>query len=81
MKAKDRMSKENQLNNFQVGVTEPRRVAVTTLASRVSEEMGTPLGRTVGYSIRLDECFDRDLTKIKFMTEGILVSFKTLKII
>jgi len=36
--------------------------------------MGTPLGSIVGYSIRLDECFDRNTTKVKFMTEGILVS-------
>lgn len=59
--------------NKMIGVTEPRRVAVTTLASRVSEEMGSPLGRTVGYNIRLDECFDRSVTKIKYMTEGILI--------
>ena len=57
----------------QVGVTEPRRVAATTLAARVAEEKGTALGNAVGYSIRFDECFDRDRTKIKYMTEGILV--------
>ena len=27
----------------------------------------------LGCSIRFDECFDRDRTKIKYMTEGILV--------
>lgn len=35
--------------------------------------MGSSLGQLVGYSVRLDECFDRQKTKIKFMTEGILV--------
>jgi ATP-dependent RNA helicase DDX35 len=40
----------------------------------VAEEMGSGLGQLVGYSIRLDECFDRQKTKIKFMTEGILVN-------
>ena len=54
-------------------MTEPRRVAVTTLATRVAEEQNTQLGRRVGYSIRFDECFMRSQTKIKYMTEGILI--------
>ncbi len=56
-----------------IGVTEPRRVAATTLASRVAEEKSCVLGDLVGYSIRFDERFDRARTKIKYMTEGILV--------
>ena len=63
----------NFLFVFQVGITEPRRVAVTTLATRVAEECNTKLGDRVGYSIRFDECFSRDKTKIKYMTEGILL--------
>ena len=63
----------NSLLPLQIGVTEPRRVAVTTLASRVAEEQNTPVGRRVGYSIRFDECFIRNQTKIKYMTEGILI--------
>ena len=58
---------------FQIGVTEPRRVAATTLASRVAEEKSSALGDLVGYSIRFDERFDRSRTRIKYMTEGILV--------
>ncbi len=56
-----------------IGITEPRRVAVTTLAARVAEETKSRLGVEVGYSIRFDECFNREVTKIKFMTEGILI--------
>ncbi|XP_063229909.1 probable ATP-dependent RNA helicase DHX35 [Bacillus rossius redtenbacheri] len=56
-----------------IGVTEPRRVAATTLATRVAEEKGCLLGQVVGYSIRFDECFEPNVTKIKFMTEGILL--------
>nr|CAD7570303.1 unnamed protein product [Timema californicum] len=56
-----------------VGVTEPRRVAATTLAARVATEKGTPLGHVVGYSIRFDDCSDPQHTKIKYMTEGILL--------
>ena len=56
-----------------IGVTEPRRIAVTTLATRVAEECNSILGERVGYSIRFDECFSRTETKIKYMTEGILI--------
>jgi len=56
-----------------IGVTEPRRVAATTLASRVAEEQNCQLGSTVGYSIRFDENFSREMTKIKYLTEGILI--------
>ncbi|XP_069698122.1 probable ATP-dependent RNA helicase DHX35 isoform X2 [Periplaneta americana] len=56
-----------------IGITEPRRVAATSLATRVAEEKGCLLGQTVGYSIRFDDCFDPQQTKIKYMTEGILL--------
>ncbi|KAJ9594469.1 hypothetical protein L9F63_014081, partial [Diploptera punctata] len=56
-----------------IGVTEPRRVAATTLATRVAEEKGCLLGDTVGYCIRFDDRFDPQRTKIKYMTEGILL--------
>ena len=56
-----------------VGVTEPRRVACTSLASRVAEERGSDLGQDVGYSIRFDDCTTPGKTIIKYMTEGILV--------
>merc|ERR1719264_1595969 len=54
-------------------VTEPRRIAVTSLAARVAEEKRVRLGASVGYSIRFDENFSREYTKIKFVTEGILI--------
>lgn len=56
-----------------IGVTEPRRIAAISLATRIAEEMGVPLGGEVGYSIRFEECYDKDSTKIKLMTEGILI--------
>lgn len=48
-----------------VGITEPRRVAATTLATRVAEENGSCLGQIVGYSIRFDDCCQPNVTKIK----------------
>lgn len=56
-----------------IGVTQPRRVAVTTVADRVAEEMGSFVGQTVGFSIRFEDCTDKQLTKIKYMTDGYLV--------
>ncbi|CAH1391643.1 unnamed protein product [Nezara viridula] len=56
-----------------IGITEPRRVAATTLATRVAEEKGSLLGDVVGYSIRFDDCTDPETTKIKYMTEGMLM--------
>nr|CDJ86894.1 DNA RNA helicase and Helicase-associated region and Domain of unknown function DUF1605 domain containing protein [Haemonchus contortus] len=55
-----------------IGITQPRRVAVVTLASRVAEEKETILGQDVGYTVRFDDVTD-DQTKIKFMTDGILL--------
>ncbi|CAG0921664.1 unnamed protein product [Notodromas monacha] len=56
-----------------IAVTQPRRVAATSLAARVAEETGSRLGDVVGYSIRFDDSWTPGRTKIKFMTEGILV--------
>ncbi len=36
----------------QIGVTEPRRIAATSVAARVAEEIGCELGNEVGYQIR-----------------------------
>lgn len=60
-----------------IAITQPRRVAATTLAHRVSREAGTPLGKgkpdgLVGYSVRFDHQVPRG-TKIKFLTEGTLL--------
>lgn len=62
-----------------IAITQPRRVAATTLAHRVSKEAGTPLSQgpgardgLVGYSVRFDHNVPKG-TKIKFLTEGMLL--------
>ncbi|XP_061064063.1 probable ATP-dependent RNA helicase DHX35 isoform X2 [Eubalaena glacialis] len=56
-----------------VGVTQPRRVAAVTVAGRVAEERGAVLGHEVGYCIRFDDCTNPLTTRIKFLTDGMLV--------
>jgi ATP-dependent RNA helicase DDX35 len=55
-----------------VACTQPRRVAATSVAERVAEEMGVPLGTAVGYAVRFDDCCDSS-TRIKYMTDGRLI--------
>lgn len=55
-----------------IGITQPRRLAVINLTRRVSIEMNTSVGVEIGYSIRFEEQISEN-TKIKFMTDGILL--------
>ncbi|PWY83297.1 P-loop containing nucleoside triphosphate hydrolase protein [Aspergillus sclerotioniger CBS 115572] len=51
---------------------QPRRVAATTVAARVAEEMRCKLGEEVGYSIRFEDLTSAS-TRIKFLTDGMLL--------
>jgi len=53
-----------------IGHTQPRRIAASSVATRIAEEMGTPLGPDVGYKIRFNEKVSPG-TRIKLMTDGI----------
>ena len=56
-----------------VGHTQPRRIAASSVATRIAEELGTPLGTDVGYKIRFNEKVSPS-TRIKLMTDGILLA-------
>ena len=56
-----------------IACTQPRKVAAVGVAKRVADEVGCTLGTGVGYAIRLEDCSDPTQTKIKFMTEGVLL--------
>jgi ATP-dependent helicase HrpB len=56
----------------QVVILQPRRLAARLLAARVASERGSQLGREVGYQIRFEHVAGAE-TKIKFVTEGILL--------
>uniref|UniRef100_A0AAV2MNM6 Ubiquitin recognition factor in ER-associated degradation protein 1 n=1 Tax=Knipowitschia caucasica TaxID=637954 RepID=A0AAV2MNM6_KNICA len=54
-----------------IGVTEPRRVAAVSMSQRVATEMNLST-RVVSYQIRYEGNVTSD-TKIKFMTDGVLL--------
>ncbi|KAJ3825464.1 P-loop containing nucleoside triphosphate hydrolase protein [Lentinula raphanica] len=58
--------------NGMIAVTQPRKVAATSLAGRVAAEQNVALGSSVGYSVRFDERFSSQ-TRIKYMTDGMIV--------
>jgi len=60
------------LEQGQVVVLQPRRLATRMLAKRVAEELNVRLGELVGYQIRL-EARCSEATLIRFVTEGILL--------
>ncbi|KAL9949934.1 hypothetical protein ACHAQF_000184 [Verticillium nonalfalfae] len=58
-------------NHGVIGCTQPRRVAAMSVAKRVAEEVGCPLGEEVGYTIRFEDRTS-PATRIKYMTDGML---------
>ncbi|MDJ0886867.1 MAG: ATP-dependent RNA helicase HrpA [Desulfobacterales bacterium] len=56
-----------------IGCTQPRRIAATTVAQRIADELGEPLGASVGYKIRFQDRTRRE-SFIKVMTDGILLA-------
>ncbi|KAG9318354.1 P-loop containing nucleoside triphosphate hydrolase protein [Chiua virens] len=55
-----------------IACTQPRRVAATSVAARVASEVGTLLGEEVGYTIRFEDVSDKEKTRIRYMTDGML---------
>jgi pre-mRNA-splicing factor ATP-dependent RNA helicase DHX16 len=55
-----------------IACTQPRRVAAMSVAKRVSDEMGTVLGKEVGYRIRFEDCTCDD-TVLEYMTDGMML--------
>ncbi|OAF64760.1 G4-resolvase 1 [Intoshia linei] len=54
-------------------IAEPRRIAAISLAVRVSQERDCVLGNLVGYRVRFDQCYDKNITKIIYVTNGLLL--------
>ncbi|WP_133406952.1 ATP-dependent RNA helicase HrpA [Parashewanella tropica] len=56
-----------------IGHTQPRRLAARSVATRIAEEINSPLGETVGFKVRFADAI-KDSSYIKLMTDGILLA-------
>ena len=56
-----------------IGHTQPRRIAASSVAKRIAEELRTPLGEVVGYKVRFQDRLSPNAS-IKLMTDGILLA-------
>src|SRR5689334_24484537 len=56
-----------------IGHTQPRRIAASSVAKRIAQELNTPLGEVVGFKVRFQDRLSRDAS-VKLMTDGILLA-------
>ncbi|HSI24192.1 MAG TPA: ATP-dependent RNA helicase HrpA [Methylotenera sp.] len=56
-----------------IGHTQPRRIAARSVASRIAQELNSPLGEVVGYKVRFNDKLSES-SYIKLMTDGILLA-------
>lgn len=56
-----------------IGHTQPRRIAASSVAKRIAEELQTPLGEVVGYKVRFQDRLSK-AASVKLMTDGILLA-------
>ncbi|WP_457443308.1 ATP-dependent RNA helicase HrpA [Roseateles sp. P5_E4] len=56
-----------------IGHTQPRRIAASSVAKRIAEELKTPLGDVVGYKVRFQDRLTKTAS-VKLMTDGILLA-------
>ncbi|ADN75751.1 ATP-dependent helicase HrpA [Ferrimonas balearica DSM 9799] len=56
-----------------IGHTQPRRLAARAVATRVAEELESPLGQHVGFKVRFADQSSPD-SYVKLMTDGILLA-------
>lgn len=56
-----------------IGHTQPRRIAATSTAKRIAQELNSALGEVVGYKIRFQDKLS-ETASIKLMTDGILLA-------
>ena len=56
-----------------IGHTQPRRIAASSVAKRIAEELTTPLGAVVGFKVRFQDRLQPGAS-VKLMTDGILLA-------
>ncbi len=56
-----------------IGHTQPRRIAASSVARRIAEELNTTPGDVVGFKVRFQDRLGREAS-VKLMTDGILLA-------
>ncbi|WP_423196883.1 MULTISPECIES: ATP-dependent RNA helicase HrpA [unclassified Cupriavidus] len=64
---------EGARNGGLIGHTQPRRIAATSTAKRIAQELGSPAGEHVGYQVRFNDTMSPGAS-VKLMTDGILLA-------
>jgi len=62
-----------ELGRRMIGHTQPRRIAASSVAQRIAQELNTPLGEVVGYKVRFQDRLAPGAS-VKLMTDGILLA-------
>ncbi|XP_068618110.1 ATP-dependent DNA/RNA helicase DHX36-like [Battus philenor] len=65
--------KNNRGANTKIMVTQPRRIAASSLAARVAQERCEKIGNSVGYAVRLERKEERPRASIQYCTTGVLL--------
>ncbi|CAK1555642.1 unnamed protein product [Leptosia nina] len=69
----DKAMRNKKGANVRILVTQPRRIAASSLAIRVANERAENLGKSVGYSVRLETVETRPRGSIMYCTTGVLL--------
>ena len=56
-----------------IGHTQPRRIAASSVAKRIAQELNSPLGEVVGFKVRFQDRIQPGAS-VKLMTDGILLA-------
>ena len=56
-----------------IGHTQPRRIAASSVAKRIAQELQSPLGEVVGFKVRFQDRLSPSAS-VKLMTDGILLA-------
>ena len=56
-----------------IGHTQPRRIAASSVAKRIAQELNSPLGEVVGFKVRFQDRLAPG-ARVKLMTDGILLA-------
>lgn len=63
---------EDWIHGKRVACTQPRRLAATSVAERVSQELDLELGQEVGAKVRFQD-LTSSKTRLVYMTDGMLL--------